>query len=169
MDEQRYSDVQIQTLEPQHVACYRVVSPTPEDDVHRFMKDWLVRQNLGRPVREFGFDVDVNPDQQKAGLRGYEVWKVVPASVQPSDGVTIRDFEGGLYAMMTIYKPFSDPFKWIPYGWKSLHQWVIESDRYRGAGHQWLEELIGEDHQADLALYHPVMPAEQPEASLPAA
>ena len=102
--------------------------------------DWWRQQVTGGPGRRFGFDVDVTPEQQKDGLRGYEVWLTVPPGVQPSAGVTICDFAGGLYAVQTLYDPFVDPFARIPAGWKALHEWVIGSNQYRSGEHQWLEE-----------------------------
>ena len=129
------------------------------------MAGWIARQKIQVPVRDFGFDVDVTPEEQKAGFRGYEFWWTVPTAVQPSEGVTIRDFAGGLYACMTLYKPFSDPFARIPPGWKELHEWVIASDQYRSGSHQWLEELIAHPDGDDLKLYHPVMPAPEKPAT----
>ena len=157
MNNGRFSAIDFETLSSLRVACYRAASPTPEDDASRYMEDWVTRQNVKRPVRHFGFDVDVTAEQSKAGHRGYEVWITVPTDVQPSAGMTIRDFPGGLYAVMTIHKPFDDPFALIPTGWKKLHEWVIQSDRCRGAGHRWLEEMIAGDGANDLKLYHPVV------------
>jgi len=157
MNNEPFSATGVETLGPLHVACYRAASPMPEDDASRYLEDWIARQSVSRPVRHFGFDVDVSAEQRRAGCRGYEVWVTVPTDVRPSNGVTVRDFDGGLYAVMTIYKPFDDPFARIPGGWKRLHEWVIQSDRCRGAGHQWLEELIAGENGSDLKLYHPVV------------
>jgi DNA gyrase inhibitor GyrI len=156
MNNEPFGRIDIETLGSLHVACYRAASPTPENDASRHLEDWLAHQRVTQPVRHFGFDVNVTDEQHKAGYRGYEVWLTVPAHVLPSDGVTIRDFDGGLYAVMTIHKPFDDPFARIPGGWKRLHEWVIQSDRCRGAGHQWLEELITPNGDNDLKLYHPI-------------
>jgi DNA gyrase inhibitor GyrI len=156
MNNESFSTIGMETLDPLHVACYRAASPTPEDDASRYLEDWIARQNLSLPARHFGFDVDVTGRQRQAGYRGYEVWVTVPTDVPPSAGVTIRDFQGGLYAVMTIYTPFDDPFARIPSGWKRLHEWVIQSNRCRGAGHQWLEELITGEGGNDLRLYHPI-------------
>lgn len=156
MNGERYSDIAIETLNRMWMACYRMVSPTPEEDGSKYIDEWVAKQNVKGSVRKFGFDTEVTQDQHRVGLRGYEVWRTIPLDVQPSEGVTIREFEGGLYAVMTIYKPFSDPFTWIPAGWKELHEWVINSDSYRGANHQWLEELITRENVDDLKLYHPI-------------
>jgi AraC family transcriptional regulator len=153
MNELLVSEVTIESLAPLHVACYRSVSQSPEEDGAKFMLEWWRRQSAGAPGRHFGFDVDVTPEQQKDGLRGYEYWLVVPPEVQPSAGVTLRDFAGGLYAVQTLHHPFEDPFARIPAGWKALHEWVIGSSQYRSGEHQWLEELVAGD---GLKLYHPI-------------
>jgi len=157
MSNEPFSAIGSETLSPLRVACYRTVSPTPEEDGSHYMEDWIACQNVSGPVRHFGFDVDVTAEQRKAGYRGYEVWVSVSTEVQPSADVTIRAFTGGLYAVMTIHRPFDDPCVAIPAGWKKLHEWVIRSDRCRGASHQWLEELIAADGSNDLKLYHPIV------------
>lgn len=158
MNDEFSSDVGIERLSPLWMACYRVASPTPEENTNRFMDDWYTRQKVSAPRRRFGFDVDVTPEEKKAGFRGYEVWFNVPEGVQPSEGVTIRDFTGGLYAVMTLYHPMVDPFARIPQGWKELHEWVIGSSQYQSGEHQWMEELVARDGSDDLKLYHPITP-----------
>jgi DNA gyrase inhibitor GyrI len=152
------SDVSIEIMGPLRMACYRVASATPEEDAGWFMKEWYKRQNISVAMRHFGFDLDVTPEEKKAGFRGYEVWITVPAGVQPSEGVTMRDFAGGLYAVMTLYHPMVDPFARIPQGWKELHDWVIGSSQYQSGEHQWMEELVAREGSDDLKLYHPIMP-----------
>jgi hypothetical protein len=68
------SEVSIETLAPMRVACYRAASLSPEEDGAKFMLDWWGKQTCGgTQVRHFGFDVDVTPEEQKDGLRGYEI------------------------------------------------------------------------------------------------
>jgi DNA gyrase inhibitor GyrI len=154
------SQVSIETLEPLHVACHQMVSKEPEIDNGIFLNGWLARQGVVVPNRHFGFDIEVRKNQQEAGLRGYETWVTVPYGVQPSEGVQIKDFSGGLYATMLLVKPFDDPHAHIPAGWKKLHEWMISSDQYRCAGHQWMEELITHPEGNDLKLYYPVKAAQ---------
>jgi hypothetical protein len=156
MDTTRFSDIRLETLPPLHVARCRAVSETPEEDAADRMARWRAAQKLSGPFRHFGFDTDVTPAEAAAGLRGYEVWTTVPAGVQPSGGINLSDFAGGLYAAMTIREPFDDPFAWIPAGWQQLHLWVEASPRVGSADHQWLEELVDEAGRRDLVLFHPV-------------
>jgi DNA gyrase inhibitor GyrI len=155
--EQTSREITIEILHPMHVACFRVVSQNPEEEAGSYLEAWIDRQGINRPVRHFGFDVEVTHSEEQAGKRGYEVWVTVPAGVQPSEGVTIQEYCGGSYAAMTLVDPFIDPFSTIPNGWKQLHEWVIQSSQYRGGEHQWLEELINEGK--DLKLYHPIVQA----------
>ncbi len=152
-------NITIEALPAMRVACCRAVGLTPEEDSSARLAQWFEQAGLGSPARHFGFDVDVSAEQSAAGLRGYEVWGPLPEGAAPGGGLPIREFSGGLYAVMTLVNPFTDPFTHIPAGWKKLHDWVIRSDAYRGADHQWLEELITRpDGTADLKLYHPVAP-----------
>ncbi len=158
METQLTSPVTIETLPALRVASYRAVSPSPEEDGAAFMTAWIARQGLEGWERHFGMDFEVTEEQAKAGLRGYEYLWVVPESVTGSEGVTIRDFPGGLYAAMTLYHPFDAPFDRIPAGWYQLMDWVKASETYQGAEHMCLEELIPGSTGDDLKLYHPVMP-----------
>jgi len=151
-------NVSIESLPPMRMASYRSISSYPEMDGAKFMNQWIAQQSLSAPTRDFGFDIDVTAEQRNAGLRGYEFWRPVPESVQPSNGVTIKEFEGGLYAVMILEKAFIDPFASIPPGWKALHEWVITHVSYRGGNHQWLEEKISHLDGDDLKLYYPLMP-----------
>ena|SRR5664279_1168814 len=151
------SAVSIETLAPMRVACYRAASLSPEEDGSKFMQEWWRRQGGGMPPRHFGFDVDVTPEQQKEGLRGYEIWLCVPEGFASSEAqVTVRYFAGGLYAVQALFDPFVDPFGRIPAGWKALHEWVIGSSDCRSGEHQWLEELVAGAAGDDLKLYHPI-------------
>ncbi len=159
--EEHYGKVQVRTLRPMRVACYRAVSRAPEDDAHAFLRRWVAeRRGKGsRPPRFFGFDTEVDEAARKAGLRGYEVWATVAPDVRPSEGVVIRRFRGGLYAVMRITDPFTKPFEVIPAGWGRLVRWAKESDRYEAFGYQGLEESVGikGPYSEFLDLYLPVI------------
>lgn len=140
------------------VACFQAVSATPEDDAAQHARQWLTLRGLPAG-RRFGFDVPVSPEQRRRGLRGYEVWAVLPSDAPPSGGAPVRDFPGGLYAVMTIYDPFDNPFTVIPEGWKRLQAWVAGSAEYQPAGHQCLEEVVKEGRSRHLAIHYPVTAA----------
>lgn len=155
-----YGRVRLQSLRPLRVACYRVISKSPEDDAFKYMDGWISELPVkpGRKIRKFGFDVPVQEDLQEKGFRGYEVWYAVPSHVEKSVEVTMRDFEGGLYAVMRIHEPFTEPFKVIPEGWSRLMKWVSESHTHELGQHQALEELLPVHGRTELNLYIPVKP-----------
>ena len=153
------NEVRIETLGAMRVGCYRSVCQEPETEGGAMVDAWLERQTpLPQPVRHFGFDIDVSPEQAQAGLRGYEVWSTVGEGTPSSESVEVKDFPGGLYATALLVHPFDDPYGKIPQAWKALHEWVIASDQYRGGCHQWLEELIHDGEGNSLKLYYPVNP-----------
>ena len=157
MLKERFSDVTITDLPPLRVACFRAISRTPEEDALRVLSRWAVGAGFSELPRTFGFDVAVSSRQSEGGLRGYELWLVVPESVQESPPVTIRDFAGGCYAALTIHRPFDDPFATIPAGWGTLHEWVTARRLALLGEPQCLEEVITVDGQQDMILYYPVM------------
>jgi ribosomal protein S18 acetylase RimI-like enzyme/DNA gyrase inhibitor GyrI len=159
MTKDHYGRVRVKTLEPMRIACYRAASATPEMDSIGCMREWLAKQKLGATsgARTFGFDADVTPEQQKRGMRGYEVWVSVPESVRSSGGVTVKDFAGGLYAVMKINDPFKNPFEVIPAGWNRLVGWVKTSDKYGFGKHQCLEEHVEGEGGTYLDIHLPVV------------
>ncbi|MBK7218633.1 MAG: GyrI-like domain-containing protein [Candidatus Promineofilum sp.] len=158
MLQERFSDVTITDLPPLRVACFRAISRTPEDDALRVLTRWAVGAGFNELPRSFGFDVEVSPRQADAGLRGYEVWLVVPEGVEESKPVTIHDFAGGRYATLTIHHPFDDPFAIIPAGWHALHEWVTARRLAPLGEPPYLEEVVAGEGGQDMILYHPVRP-----------
>lgn len=159
MNIMQISTVTVETLDPMVVACLRKVSESPELDGREQLNHWISLQGQPAASRKFGFDIEVTPEDEKAGRRGYEVWETIPENTPASDGIQIKNFPGGLYAVMTLDRCFDDPFQSIPTGWKDLHEWVLQSQSYTSAGHQWLEEVIQMEYGETLKLYHPVMDA----------
>lgn len=156
MTAQKMSEISLQSLPPMRMACYQVVSLEPENEGLQFMDAWVAARDL-RDVRRFGFDSPVSEEQAKAGLRGYEQWYSVPEGIAGADGVMIRQFPGGRYAVLRLFNPFEAPFETIPAGWQHLHEWVQSQADVKGGCHQCLEELVpGEGGTLDLVLYYPV-------------
>ena len=161
MNDPRYSEIVVRELPPMHVVSYCAISATPEEDAAKVMAEWMAEQELP-PARNFGFDVEVTPEQQRAGLRGYELWLAVPRGTEPAEEMRARRFHGGLYAATTIYDALDDPFVRIPAGWEYLHKWVMAHSQYEPAEHQMLEEVIVTagaapgDQRRHLAIYYPV-------------
>ncbi len=163
-----FGEVRILTLEPLRVASFRRAGLEPEHDAFEAAFDWLEKQGLARSgalapasrasgTRLFGFDVEVTPEQVQAGQRGYEVWASLPETLQPTSEVPVRSFGGGLYAVMKVSDPFSDPFAVIPTGWQRLAQWAEAGQEYAIATcGQWLEEHIETAEGTYLDLYLPI-------------
>lgn len=150
------SEVSLQTLPPMRMACYQVVSREPEDESGKFMDAWVQARNL-QGGRRFGFDVPVSAGQAADGLRGYEQWYSVPDDVKGADGVMMRSFPGGRYAVLRLFNPFVAPFETIPGGWRFLHEWVQSRPEIKCGYHPCLEELVpGEAGGMDLILYYPI-------------
>jgi AraC family transcriptional regulator len=156
MSTKKMSEISLQSLPPMRMACYQAVSLEPENDGAQFMDAWVQARGL-QGVRRFGFDSPVSEEQAKAGLRGYEQWYSVPEGIPGADGVMIRQFPGGRYAMLRLFNPFEAPFETIPAGWQHLHEWAQAQTDVKGGCHQCLEELVpGQAGALDLVLYYPI-------------
>jgi len=156
MTVKKMSEISLQDLPPMRMACYQVVSQEPENEGSQFMEAWAAALGL-RGMRRFGFDSPVSEEQAKAGLRGYEQWFEVPGEVKGADGVMIRQFPGGRYAVLRLFNPFEAPFETIPAGWQYLHEWVQSQVDVKDGCHQCLEELVpGQGNWLDLVLYYPI-------------
>ena len=135
------SDVNIVRLPPLRVACVNGFGPSPETLAFQKMSQYVKAKGFDRDGQEhrfFGFN-NPNPSPGSPNY-GYDVWVTVDEAVQSEGEVEVRNFCGGLYAVMII-KPTS-PEEIFP-AWQRLQAWVQRSP-YRIAHHQWLEEHIGD-------------------------
>jgi DNA gyrase inhibitor GyrI len=133
-------EVRIVKLEPIRVASFHAFSATPEHDAIRKLIAWAQPKGMLNGTarqRIFGFN---NPDPSPGSPNyGYEFWITVGPDVQPGEGLTIKEFPGGLYAVTRC--EVKDPYKDIPGTWERLATWC-EDSKYHMARHQWLEEHL---------------------------
>ncbi len=148
-------DVRIVQLKPCRVAYYRSSGKSPEYDVLRVMEEWASRRGLLDlfSTRNFGFN---NPSPSPESEEyGYEVWLTVTQETEPSGGVGMKDFSGGLYAVISTH--LHD----IAENWKAISRWVESNDEYCAGRHQCLEEIISPDWFDESAvqfdLYYPIL------------
>ncbi len=147
-------DVRIIHLEPMRVASVLGYGAEPEMQAWDKLFAWAEAHHLsGKSPRLFGFN---NPSPTPASANyGYEIWATVDENVKSDDVVTVKDFAGGMYAVMR-HTGVTD----LPEIWMQLSAWV-ETSPYRVASHQWLEEHIkvGRDMPPEeivLDLYLPI-------------
>lgn len=150
-------EVRTVNIPPMTVASYRAVSAEPETDAWDALMKWKEEYsiNKGQQRRQFGFD---NPCPQGDNpIYGYEVWEEVDEGTEGNDGVVIKTFEGGIYAVATVTA--LDPYMDIPRRWRQLHQWVAESE-HQADERQCLEEHLpaveGFQEGFQLDLHYPI-------------
>jgi AraC family transcriptional regulator len=133
-------EVRIVELKPIHVASAHAFGPSPEGPAWEKITSWAEAQGLlggDRQPRIFGFN---NPSPAPGSPNyGYEFWIEVGPEVQGSDEIALKDFKGGLYAVMRCTAETGED---IPVCWQKLMKWTEQSP-YRFATHQWLEQHIG--------------------------
>lgn len=128
-------DVRIIQLKPMKVASYRAESSSPEQDAWSVILKWTEERGLQNlsTTRYFGFN---NPSPENGNpVYGYEVWVTVPEDCEVSEDITIKQFDGGEYAVASTY------LHEITDRWQKLARWVEQSE-YTMGRHQWLEETI---------------------------
>ena len=148
--------VQIVHLEPMRVARIWAFGSSPEHLAWQKLAAWAGPQGLlaeGAGTRIFGFN-NPNPSAGSPNY-GYEYWITVTAEVATNSETEIREFDGGLYAVMPFDLAAGDPGEIIPAAWRQLDTWLAESP-YQPAHHQWLEAhtLQGIPYE----VYYPVRP-----------
>jgi DNA gyrase inhibitor GyrI len=123
-------NVQIERLEPMHVAAIAITSEAPEEEAINALLDWARPQGLlNGPFRFIGYDNCQPPPNHT-----YTTWLTVGHNVEPSGNITITDFSGGLFATVEV-----QGVEQIGPTWDRLEQWLKASD-YDFGGHPGLEE-----------------------------
>jgi DNA gyrase inhibitor GyrI len=107
------------------VAAARAVGAAPEIDAWRRLRAWAEPNGFLHDTDEhpvFGFN---NPAPSPTpGQYGYEFWIRVEDGANPSRDIEIKDFDGGLYAVV------STRLTEMTNTWRDLWDWVKDS-RYR--------------------------------------
>lgn len=130
-------EVRIVKLEPIQVASFSGFGKNPEDIAWEKLLDWAKKPGIPESFeghRFFGFN---NPNPAPGSPNyGYEQWITIGPDTQVGEGIEVKDFPGGLYAV-TRCVGIED----IGKTWKALVAWS-ENSPYQHACHQWLEECI---------------------------
>ena len=130
-------EVRIVNLEPLRVASAYGFGRSPEYQAWEKLMAWAKPKGLfggaHRP-RIFGFN---NPSPSPGSPNyGYEQWMTVDQDIEPAEGIEIKQFSGGLYAVARC-----EGVQHITETWKRLVLWREES-KYQEASHQWVEECF---------------------------
>jgi AraC family transcriptional regulator len=152
-------EIRIVTLPPMRMASFYAFGKSPETSAYAKMATWAEAHScwLEPPaVRAFGFN---NPDPAEGSPNyGYEFWLTIDPAVQQEEEFKIKDFSGGLYAVLNCYVSGS-PWEIIPTTWGRLVKWC-ETSHYQYGNHQWLEEHLTRNKTNDkdfvLDLYLPI-------------
>lgn len=130
-------EVRIVRLEPMRVACATGFGSSPELLAWQTLRSWAEQKGLldhPETHRFFGFN---NPNPTPASPNyGYEVWMTVSPDVDVQPPITVKSFEGGLYAVTRVTGVEN-----IFNTWQLLSAW-IHSSPYTLAHEICLEEHI---------------------------
>ncbi|MBN2500529.1 MAG: GyrI-like domain-containing protein [Anaerolineales bacterium] len=130
-------EVKIVKLEPMRVVSFHGFGEEPENIAFQKLREWAEPKGLlDDPLknRVFGFN---NPDPSPGSPNyGYEVWIEIEASMEVEEGLTVKEFGGGLYGVTRVVG-----VEHIGPGWGKLVAWR-ESSSHRCASHQWVEQSL---------------------------
>ena len=136
--------VRIVQLDGMHVASAHGFGAEPEMIAVGKITGWAADQGLQQP-RFFGFN---NPDPHPGSPNyGYEAWVQVAEPGSAEEGITYKEFTGGLYAVTR-----AQGVEEIYPTWGRLVTWC-EGSPYVMAEHQWLEEHFYEDGKYEYPVY----------------
>jgi DNA gyrase inhibitor GyrI len=129
-------NVKVVKLEPMRVASAYGFGEQPETEAWEKILTWAKSQGITdyENYRFFGFN-NPNPSPGSPNY-GYEQWITVDMDIKPEEGIEIKDFSGGLYAVAHC-----EGIQNIGDVWKQLVIWR-EGSQYKEAHHQWLEECF---------------------------
>ncbi|MBI9046975.1 MAG: GyrI-like domain-containing protein [Anaerolineaceae bacterium] len=150
-------DINIVQLESIHVASAYGFGDSPEAIVWKKVLDWADSKCIWDKIestRFFGFN---NPSPSPGSPSyGYEQWVTVPENSESEVEMTIKEFSGGLYAVLRCQGIAN-----VGNYWEKLVNWR-ENSAYHSAAHQWLEEMISDPREMEdlekiiLDLYLPI-------------
>jgi DNA gyrase inhibitor GyrI len=129
-------NVKVVKLEPMRVASAYGFGEQPETEAWDKILTWAKSQGITdyENYRFFGFN-NPNPSPGSPNY-GYEQWITVSMGIKPEEGIEIKDFSGGLYAVAHC-----EGIQNIGDVWKQLVIWR-EGSQYKETHHQWLEECF---------------------------
>ncbi len=131
-------------------------SNSPEGEAESMLEKWAKPKGMfDQPDihQVYGFN-NPNPTKEQP-LYGYEFWVTIPDDFDVESGMTVKTFDGGLYAVMSCQGVES-----IGPTWGKLVERVSESKYTLVKTHQWLEHHVN-PHNTDpdtfiLDLYAPI-------------
>ena len=128
-------EVRIVTLEAMRVASTSGFGEQPELQAWNTLLTWAKDCGINLKERRFfGFN-NPNPTPGSPNY-GYEQWITVGPEEKSAEGIEIKEFPGGLYAITRC-----EGLQHISDIWMQLAVWR-EDSHYQEAHHQWFEECF---------------------------
>ncbi len=127
------------------------------------MAEWLNKHGLNvneQNLRIFGYN-NSSPSSPEEEEYGYEVCVTIADNIVVNDeNVKEKVLKGGLYAVTNVKRgQDGDIGEEIVKAWNRFNKWLSDS-KYVYGGHQWLEEHLGFDdnanHTGGIDLYMPI-------------
>lgn len=161
---ENYPDIKVlKEMEPTRVAYFCYYGKQPEYHAFTVMAQWLNKNGLNvneQNLRIFGYN-NPSPSSPDEEEYGYEVCATVANNIVVNDDlVKEKVLGGGFYAVTNVKRgQDGDIGGEIIKAWSRFNNWLSDS-KYVYGGHQWLEEHLGFDDNANhiggIDLYMPI-------------
>lgn len=150
-------DVRIERLGPMRVAWARAVGRSPEQEAWNQLGGWARAAGyLDDPIAHPVFGFNNPPPAPGVPEYGYELWVAVGPETRPPDGIGLKEFEGGLFAVASC-RLGSD----MPRCWKALLRWVhVSRHTWRRSAHE-LERVLNPLPSSQETLVELYLPLEE--------
>lgn len=143
-------NVEVKRLPAMRVAYISVKSTSPESEAIEKITAWGQSKGIQQGYRLFGYD-NCQPHPNHI----YTTWLTVGAEVEASDGISIKDVPGGLYAVTHVTGVGE-----IAPTWKQLLKWA-QDEGHRVSDQPGLEEIVSPldipEEQLQFDLYLPLV------------
>lgn len=161
---EKYPEVKVlKSLDSVRVAYSHYFGKDPENHAFEIMQKWLKKRGINineEKLRIFGYN-NPSPSSPDQAEYGYEVCVTLTDDIviQPGE-IGEKVLSGGLYAVSGVKRGNGDDIGFdIMKAWQRLTLWLKDS-KYIYGGHQWLEEHLGFDEEAQhiggVDLYMPI-------------
>lgn len=125
-----FSDIRMEKIPSFRMARYVMITPNPEADVNRYMREWAKSSGLlaaSPNAKLIGWDFPYVSLEQK---NRFHMWGYAAAYILPEDfhtdcpGVEYADQIEAEYAVITIYDPFAAAFDRIPTAYRKIMDYL---------------------------------------------
>lgn len=123
-DDPHYSHIRVEKMSPIRCYKYAVISNMPEDDAISHVMQWASSHHIKEPkIVGWNFPFVSQEQVNVYHMHGYEAACILPDDFHDNE-IQIHTQGSHDYAVITVEKPFENPFTRIPNAYKILMRYI---------------------------------------------